>query len=315
VDVGRYEVIVVDDRSTDDTPQILRDAAATHKNLRVVTITETPPGTSPKKHAVTTAIAAAQNEIIVFTDADCVAPPTWLSCINDAFANNSTALVQGITTYSYPTGMNRLFWGLQSVDFLSHGIISAAAITAGLPINSNANNMAFRREAFNEVGGYGKENKVVLGDDDHLLQRVWAHGKGIAFMTDPAGAVETAPTPTVAALFEQRRRWGSVTVHYKARQIALLSAVFAFYLTIAASAVAAIFFPTDYLPVFISLMLVKLTGELALMIPGTRIFRKKYLRKYILPASIIQLPMVLIAVVSGVFGRFEWKGQKTGRTA
>jgi hypothetical protein len=75
-----------------------------------------------------------------------------------------------------------------------------------------------------------------------------------------------------------------------------------------------IFSPALYLPALISLMLVKLTGELTLMIPGTRIFNKKNLRRYILPASIIQLPLVLIAVISGVFGRFEWKGRKMGRT-
>jgi cellulose synthase/poly-beta-1,6-N-acetylglucosamine synthase-like glycosyltransferase len=324
IPAGRYEVVVADDRSTDATAQILRDAEALHPNLRVVTITETPQGVSPKKHAVTTAIAASENEIIVFTDADCVAPPTWLSCIDAYFANDDgAALLQGVTTYSYPPGMSRLFWGLQSVDFLSHGIIAAAAIAAGLPINANANNMAFRREVFEMVGGYGGNTDVVPGDDDQLLQRVWAYGKrnaknekvdtgGVVFMTDPAGAVETAPTRTLSMLFEQRRRWGAVTVYYGVRQIALLSAVFAFYLTIAATAVISIFLPTLYLPVFLSLMFVKLAGELVLMIPGTRIFGKKNLCKYIIPASIVHLPMVLLSVLFGVFGGFKWKGKKTG---
>jgi len=317
IPADRYEVVVADDRSTDATPRILRDAEALHPNLRTVTITETPRGVSPKKHAVTTAIAASKNEIIVFTDADCVAPPTWLSCIDACFADAGTALLQGVTTYSYPPGMNRLFWGLQSVDFLSHGIIAAAAVAADLPINANANNMAFRREVFERVGGYGGNTDVVPGDDDQLLQRVWAYGRrsrkrGVAFMTDPAGAVETAPTRTLSMLFEQRRRWGAVTVYYGVRQIALLSAVFAFYLTIAATAFISIFSPAVYLPIFLSLMFVKLAGELVLMIPGTRIFGKKNLRKYILPASIVHLPMVLLSVLFGVFGGFKWKGKKTG---
>jgi len=328
--VGRYEVAIADDRSADATPQILREAAAKHPNMRVVTITETPPGISPKKHAVTTAIAASKNEIIAFTDADCVVPPTWLSSLDKCFADGDAAMAQGITTYSFRPGMNRLFWGLQSVDFLSHGIIAAAAIAADLPINSNANNLAFRRSVFEAIGGYDANAEVVPGDDDQLLQRVWAYGKNlrksgavdkdsvrpnrIVFMTDPAGAVETAPTPTVAMLFEQRRRWGAVTVHYGARQIALLSAVFAFYLTIAATAVISIFSPAVYLPIFLSLMLVKLTGELVLMIPGSRIFQKKHLRKYIVPASIIQLPVTLASVIFGVFGGFKWKGRKSGRT-
>ncbi|MDR2591213.1 MAG: glycosyltransferase [Chitinispirillales bacterium] len=312
IPADRYEVIIADDRSDDATPQILCDAAAKHPNLRVVTITETPCGISPKKHAVTTAIAASKNEIIVFTDADCVVPPTWLSCIGKYFAEGAD-LVQGVTTYSYTPGMNRLFWGLQSVDFLSHGIIAAAAIAANLPINSNANNMAFRREAFERAGGYGGNENVVPGDDDQLLQRVWKYGRKIAFMTDQGGAVETAPTPNLSMLFEQRRRWGAVTVHYGVRQIMLLSAVFAFYLTIAATAVISVFSPVRYLPVFLSLMLVKFTGELALMIPGTRIFNKKHLRKYIVWGSIVHLPMVLMSVLFGVFGGFKWKGVKTGR--
>ena len=321
IPADRYEVVVANDRSTDATPQILSDAAAKHQNLRVVTVKETPRGISPKKHAVMNAIAAADpgNNIIVFTDADCVAPPTWLSSINNYFANgDSVDLVQGVTTYSNPpAGMSRLFWGLQSVDFLSHGIIAASAIAAGLPINANANNMAFRREVFERVGGYGGNTDVVPGDDDQLLQRVWAYGRrsrkrGVAFMTDPAGAVETAPTRTLSMLFEQRRRWGAVTVYYGVRQIALLSAVFAFYLTIAATAFISIFSPAVYLPIFLSLMFVKLAGELVLMIPGTRIFGKKNLRKYILPASIVHLPMVLLSVLFGVFGGFKWKGKKTG---
>jgi cellulose synthase/poly-beta-1,6-N-acetylglucosamine synthase-like glycosyltransferase len=312
IPADRYEVVVADDRSTDATAQILKEAEARYPNLRVVTVTQTPRGVSPKKHAVMTAMAASRNGIIAFTDADCRVPPAWLSSLSAYFADGA-ALVQGITAYSAPPpGMSRFFWGLQSADFLSHGVIAAAAVAAGLPINANANNMAFRREAFGRAGGYGDAAGVVLGDDDHLLQRVWASGGRVAFMTDPRGAVETAPTPTLPELFEQRRRWGSVTVHYGPRQVALLSAVFAFYLTIAATAVLSAIYPGAYFPVFLSLLSVKLTGELALMIPGTRIFNKKSLRKYIVPGSIMQLPMVLAAVVSGDFGKFEWKGRKMG---
>jgi len=308
----RFEVIVIDDRSEDSTPDILREFLHQYKNLRIITIAETPPGISPKKHAVTQGINAASNDIIVFTDADCLVPPSWLSTINKYF-DDDTALVQGITSYSYIPGMSKTFYGLQSIDFLSHGVIAAAAIGANLPINSNANNMAFLGRAFDEVGGYGADTNVTLGDDDHLLQRVWASGKKVRYMADPNGAVETAPTETPRALFEQRRRWGSVTVHYGMRQVALLSTVFVFYVMIAATAVISIF-DIAWLPIFGSLLLVKFAGELALMIPGTRMFNKKYLRKYLLPASLIQLPMVLIAVLTGVFGKFEWKGQRTART-
>ena len=309
---NNFEVIVIDDRSEDATPNILFDLKNQYDNLKIITITETPPGISPKKYAVSKGIESASNEIVVFTDADCRVQPSWLSTIGEYFNDSNTALVQGITSYHYIDGMGKLFYGLQSVDFLSHGIIAAAAIGAGLPVNSNANNMAFRRRAFDGVGGYGNDNNVVLGDDDHLLQRVWRSGRRVRFMADPRAAVETAPTETVRALFEQRRRWGSVTVHYGARQIALLSAVFAFYLTIPLTLAASAFTP-GMLSLCASLLLVKLAGEMVLMIPGTRLFGKKNLRKYIVPASLMQLPVVLMAVISGVFGRFEWKGRRMAR--
>jgi cellulose synthase/poly-beta-1,6-N-acetylglucosamine synthase-like glycosyltransferase len=315
----QYEVIVINDRSEDATPEILREFVERHHNLKIITVTETPPGISPKKHAVSTGIKAASNGIIVFTDADCRVLPRWLSTIGKYFNDDDTALVQGITSYSYIAGMNEFFYGLQSIDFLSHGVIAAAAIGADLPINSNANNMAFRKKVFEEVGGYGADSRVTLGDDDHLLQRIWKKGKAsrgykIRYMANPHASVETVPTETLPALFEQRRRWGSVTVHYGARQVALLSAVFLFYLTIPATAAASLF-DASFFPVCLSLLFVKLCGELALLIPGTRLFGKKRLRKYILPASLIQLPLVLAAVLTGVFWRFDWKGGRMGRRA
>jgi len=309
----RYEVIVINDRSEDSTPEILRNLQNRFKNLKLITVTETPAGISPKKHAVTKGIESASNEIIIFTDADCTVKPQWLSTINNHF-NKDTGLVQGITSYGYVNGMSKVFFGLQAVDFLSHGVIAAAAIGANLPINSNANNLAFRKSAFQEIGGYGSDSNVVLGDDDHLLQRVWKSKRWkVRFMADNSANVETEPTPNLRAVFEQRRRWGSVTVHYHPSQILLLSLVFQFYLLTAFTAITAIF-NHSFLYVFAGLLLVKLAGELVLLIPGTRIFGKKNLRKFILPASLIQLPIVLGAVLLGVFCKFDWKGQRMART-
>jgi cellulose synthase/poly-beta-1,6-N-acetylglucosamine synthase-like glycosyltransferase len=310
---GRYEVILVNDRSADKTEDIAHSLSRRYPNLSVLSIAETPLGMSPKKYAVQQGIKHAKNEIIVFTDADCRVPPAWLETI-DRFFEPDTGLVQGITSYEYAEGgMSRLFFGLQALDFCSHAVVSAAAIGAGLPINSNANNLAFRKKAFDDAAGYGKEEAVVSGDDDMLLQRIWGKtGWRIAYMTDLAGAVTTLPTTTIGGMFEQRKRWGSKTVHYGFRQIAMLSGVFAFYCTIAALFCAGVFFPSVLVPA-LCMMLVKIAGEAILMVPGTRIICQKSLRKYLVIGSLIQLPMVIFAVVLGVFGRFAWKGQTFSR--
>jgi cellulose synthase/poly-beta-1,6-N-acetylglucosamine synthase-like glycosyltransferase len=314
IGVSRYEVILVNDRSTDATASIAGEVAARHPNLSIVSVRETPAGMSPKKYAVSLGIASASNEIVVFTDADCVVPPTWLQTI-DRYFDEHTGLVQGITTYERVAGINRLFFGLQAVDFLSHGVVAAAAIGAGLPINSNANNFAFRKAAFDEAHGYGKLGSVVSGDDDLLLQRIWRSKKWrIRFMADTAGKVTTLPTPTVRGVFEQRKRWGSKTVHYNAGQVCLLVPVFLFYLATVAACCAGCFLPVAF-ALCGAMLIVKLLGEMLLMMPGTKLFGELALRKFLVLGSLVELPLVLSAVVLGVFGRFAWKGQRFARTS
>jgi cellulose synthase/poly-beta-1,6-N-acetylglucosamine synthase-like glycosyltransferase len=308
----RYEVILVDDRSTDATAAVALETAKRFSNLSVVSVSEIPAGISPKKHAVLQGIKQAKNEIIVFTDADCRVPPAWLESMDNYFGPD-TGLVQGITAYEYVPGMNRLFFGLQALDFCSHAVVSAAAIGAGLPLNSNANNLAFRKKAFDDAEGYGADATVVSGDDDMLLQRLWRKTPWkVRYMADAAGAVRTLPTQTFRGVFEQRKRWGSKTVHYGFRQIVMLSGVFSFYCTIVALLFAGIFVP----PVLIAaacMMLVKIAGEALLMFPGMRIMGQEGLRNFLVIGSLVQLPMVIFSVVLGVFGRFAWKGQRFAR--
>lgn len=314
IPASRFEVILVNDRSTDATAKRAEALAETHANLSVINIPSTPSGLSPKKHAVGQGVSAARNEIVVFTDADCTVPDTWLETI-DRYFDEHTGLVQGITVYRKAPGMNELFFGLQAVDFLSHGVVAAAAIGAGLPLNSNANNFAFRKAAFQDVNGYGKLGAVISGDDDLLLQRIWRSGVWrIRYMPDASAKVFTLPTPTPGAVFEQRKRWGSKTVYYNPRQVSLLSAVFLFYVGISAFFIGGFVRPLCF-ALCAGMLFVKILGEATLMEPGTRMFGELPLRAFIMPASLVQLPMVIAAVAAGVFGRFSWKDRRFARTS
>jgi cellulose synthase/poly-beta-1,6-N-acetylglucosamine synthase-like glycosyltransferase len=309
---SRYEVIVIDDRSTDATGAICAEFANRFPNMRTLKVSETPPGIAPKKYAVSKGVEEAKYEIVVFTDADCLVSAAWLAIIDRCFTK-TTGLVQGIAYYFKPKGMHPLLFGLQAVDFLSHGIVAASAIGAGIPINSSASNFAFRKKVFDEIGGYGSAaQKVVSGDDDLLLQRIAGSTWQVRFMNSPEGAVATAPTNSVAGIFEQRKRWGSKTVNYSPRRVAFLSGVFLYYWGIAAAFVTGIFEPV-YLILFAGMLTAKIAGEYLLMLPGTALYNQKPLRKYILPASLLQLPTVLAAVVLGIFGKFSWKGERFKR--
>ncbi|MFP4418610.1 MAG: glycosyltransferase [Chitinispirillaceae bacterium] len=309
VDSSRYEVIVANDRSIDATRQILEKLRQEFENLYIIDITTLPIACSPKKNALTQAISIAKNEIIVYTDADCVVGERWLESIDCHFEEN-VGLVQGITTYHRDTTISPLLYGFQAIEFLSHGIVSAAAIGAGFPLNSNANNLAFRKSIFKQIDGYSTVQELVSGDDDLLLQRIWRDKSWkLRYMTDTRGAVTTTPTPTLRGVFEQRKRWGSKTVHYNPGQIMFLGGIFSFYLSLI-TATGAAFLSSDCWPLAGILWFVKLLGEALLMIPGMRMFRQQFLLPYFLPASVLQLPMIILAVLLGVFGSYEWKQQR-----
>lgn len=314
IDSGRFEVIVVNDRSTDATPSIVNDYKKLHDNLHLITITATPPNISPKKFAVSQGVTVAANDIIVFTDADCRVPPAWLSTI-DRYFTSTTGVVQGFTSYFDVPGINRALFAFQSIDFISHGVVAACAIGAGLPINSNANNFSFRKEALLDISGmFDGIGHVVSGDDDLLLQKIWMQKKWqLVFMTDREGAVTTRPSTSITEIFQQRSRWGSKTVHYKPQQILLLSGIFMFYLCILMLAISTPFLQHTSLVLF-ALLLLKLSGESLLMIPMLVKMKKANLLAMLPLASLLQLPLVVFALVFGVFGKFTWKGQSFSRT-
>ncbi|HMD31210.1 MAG TPA: glycosyltransferase family 2 protein [Candidatus Acidoferrales bacterium] len=70
LDYPAYEVISVDDRSTDATPQILRESSAACKHLRAIRVDALPPGWLGKPHGLQTAYENSRGEWLVFTDAD-----------------------------------------------------------------------------------------------------------------------------------------------------------------------------------------------------------------------------------------------------
>ena len=71
-----YEIIISDGGSTDNTQEIVEDYARKHSNIRLVV--ETRKGTAAGRNA---GIKAARYEYIALIDADCEAPPDWLSTL------------------------------------------------------------------------------------------------------------------------------------------------------------------------------------------------------------------------------------------
>lgn len=154
LDYPDYEVIAVDDRSTDATPQILDDFARRSPRLRVVHVTSLPPGWIGKTHALDQGYQRATGSFFVFTDADVHFAPDVLGRV--------IALVyqQNLDHLSLFTKMVMVgFWERVVMTFFGLGFSVGVEAWRTLDPRSKAYVgigafQMIRREVYDAVGGY-----------------------------------------------------------------------------------------------------------------------------------------------------------------
>jgi 1,2-diacylglycerol 3-beta-glucosyltransferase len=197
------DVIIVDDRSTDGTGDIVTRYTSRHSYIRLLRIdTETglPPG---KTSAVTVAADNAQGEIFMFTDADCRVPSHWVENTVTYYADASVGVVAGFTSLAGESP----FQELQALDWFVLFSVAAATTRLGFPVTAVGTNLSVRREAYESVGGYRKIPFSVT-EDYALFHAVTATGKWRArFPMDRETLVESTPCEDLAQLFSQKKRW------------------------------------------------------------------------------------------------------------
>jgi cellulose synthase/poly-beta-1,6-N-acetylglucosamine synthase-like glycosyltransferase len=167
---GDWEIVVVDDRSTDNTPIILSQMMLRESRIKVVTVIERNPP-SPKKNALAAGITASTSEIIVTTDADCTYEKGWLNGMISHMTEN-VGVVAGLTIFDLPGTHVPLWQKIQWLDFFVQNFIAAGSMGLNHPASCNGSNLAFRREVYLKISGWGSHARVVSGDDVLFAQRV-----------------------------------------------------------------------------------------------------------------------------------------------
>jgi len=201
----RYEILIVDDRSTDDTPHLLADWERRDERIRVVRVREQLQHRSPKIAALQHGIAHAQGDLLLFTDADCTMPPSWIACMAAAFVPGVGAVI-GYTELGAPN--DTLVEQIQVFDYFAMMALTAGGTKLGRPLGAGGANIAYRRTAYDEAGGFAALPPNVIADDMALVQQIAdATTCRIAFCDDPGAVVRSAALPTWRAAVNQRLRW------------------------------------------------------------------------------------------------------------
>lgn len=158
-----YEIIVVNDGSTDESDEVLKRFENDYKNLYHTYIPEDVKYLSRKKLALTMGIKAAKNEILLFTEANCKpVSEYWIARMARNYSP-STSIVLGFCAYGPHKGF---FHKLVAYDNLVGGLQYLSSALAHNPYTGNGRNLSYRKELFFAHKGYYKSLNLHAGDDD-----------------------------------------------------------------------------------------------------------------------------------------------------
>lgn len=212
-DYPEFEVIIVNDRSNDGTYDFLREAAASHPQLRVVQVDHLPPHANGKKYGLTLAIKSAKHDVVLLTDADCRPAGTgWIRTMMRSM-DPDMQLVLGYSPYRKLPGLLNLFIRFETL----HTALQYVGLAlAGMPYMGVGRNLAYRKSLFLENKGFNGYLHVTGGDDD-LFVNQHATSKNTRVCLAEDALVLSEPKQTWREFFKQKVRHLRVGKLYKFR--------------------------------------------------------------------------------------------------
>jgi len=292
------EIILVDDRSDDQTLKLMDHFAQQKNNTTILKIEHTLPDVSPKKRAIREAIETAQNDIIITTDADAVPGKNWIKSIV-AYYTDNTGMVLGYAPYMTDPPFDTVFHKILSLEYFVMGSVTAATAGLGFPVTCNGANLSYKRKLFNEIGGFGDSIKWLSGDDDLLMHRIKQKSSAeIKFAAAECAAVYNDPPQNFSSFIRQRIRFSSKHIAYPLKVKLFLSVIYLFYLFLAGLLVTVFLIPS-LLPLLLAAFCIKITAELQFLIPAKKILENRNLLLYY-PLSVI--PHIFYMIIFPVLG-------------
>ena len=290
-----FEVIIVNDHSTDNTDEIINDFINKNKELDVKLLKAEKTG---KKHAISQALHSAINELVIVTDADCVLNDLWIESIVGFYQEEKCKMILAPVLLS---PAENLFEKMQVLEHLSLIGSTAGSASIGFPVMCNGANMAYERKAALEVEKFRKDFDIPSGDDMFLLEQfVKCYGhNNVKFLLSKSAVVKTKTCKTIKDFFRQRRRWVSKTKSYTSWKVIVTALIVLFFnLSIISLLVSAFFVPALW-SIYILLTLLKFFIDFPLLKNITNFMNQGSLLKWVLPLEIIYPFYVVFTALSG----------------
>ena len=181
-DYPKFDVLIVNDQSTDRTKRLLEDLLIKYPKLRSVTIKYTPKHLTAKKFALTLGFKVAKNDVILLTEADSLPSSNqWIRKMTTPVREQGKTFALGYSGYTQPFSMLGRWVKFESLlkalFFLSFSLWKAPFMGVG-------RNLCYRKSFFMEVKAF-KGFWDVQGGEDALFVNAYATGKNTQVVIDP----------------------------------------------------------------------------------------------------------------------------------
>ncbi len=313
-----FEVLVVDDHSTDNTATIVNRYA--DKNVKLISLKDfvTAELNSYKKKAIEIAIAQSTSELIVCTDADCYATKNWLQTIASFYEQYDPAFIAAPVAIDCSNKFIEFFQGL---DFMTLQGITGASVYKKIHSMCNGANLAYTKKAFEEVGGFAGIDNIASGDDMLLMHKIYKlYPDKVMFLKSKEAIVQTAPVISLKDFFNQRIRWASKADKYDDKRIfAVLLLVYVVNVFLLVLPVIVVFNNAQYsmlniqcslIGVWLLLLLLKTMVELFFLYPVAKFFDKQSMLWLFPLMQPFHILYTVIAGWLGKYGSYSWKERK-----
>lgn len=210
-DHQEFEVVVVNDRSDDDTWDILQWMRPQYPRLKPVNIQADEKFSYGKKIALGVGVRSAKYKHILVTDADCL--PTgrdWVSVMASGFRNGRQIII-GHSPYERKDGLTNM---LERYDGFTKAVQYISFAQAGLPYMGVGRNMGFTGDIFFAAKGQHRHRQLMSGDDDLFINEV-ARARNTVAIADGRSYMTTRPTPDLGTWLRRKRRHYTTARFYR----------------------------------------------------------------------------------------------------
>jgi 1,2-diacylglycerol 3-beta-glucosyltransferase len=298
---NKYEILAVNDRSDDNTEQIIKTYAEKYDNIKLINVNPNLESNNlkGKPRALQTGYDAAKGEYIMMTDADCIVNPNWIKTTASIMKNHDLDLMPSFTLISG----NRWFDKIQSVEWIYLHTMASAGVGNNSPLGCYGNNLSINHNTYKEIGGYPKI-KFSVTEDLALEQAVFNNDGKVHYRCDKNTTVTTLPVENFSEYLKQKKRWavGGLGLGWKATYFVLAS------LSMWTAIILSIIF--QHWLWLGAIGIIRILGDYVIIEHSIKKLEKEELRKWTIPSIIFFTIMELIVPFTLLTGKVQWKGQK-----